>query len=183
MGWGFEKQNITESNNINKLLVILTGLLLSLIYIITFCYILLRLNYNLNERLMIIEQQNKTQDSLFNDMYYAVIDTGERKSFIVTVTTYNATKGQCDESPDRTSCNFKIDMNNPFKHRIIGLSRDLLDHFYYGEKVLLQNCGKYSGEYIVADCGNKRLVRTVDILINRNMIGGKFENAVIIKQE
>ena len=73
-------------------------------------------------------------------------------------------------------------MNNPFKHRLIGLSRDLLENFYYGEKVILKNCGKFDGEYTVMDCGNKRLIRTVDILINRNMIGGKFENAVLIKK-
>ena len=129
-----------------------------------------------------LKKQNNTQDSLFQDLYYSVIDTFEKKAFLVTVTTYNATKNQCDESPDRTACNFKIDMNNPFKHRLIGLSRDLLKDFYYGEHVILQNCGKYSGEYTVMDCGNKRLIRTVDILINRNMIGGKFENAVLIKK-
>ena len=129
-----------------------------------------------------LKKQNNTQDSLFQDLYYSVIDTFEKKAFLVTVTTYNATKNQCDESPDRTACNFKIDMNNPFKHRLIGLSRDLLENFYYGEKVILKNCGKFDGEYTVMDCGNKRLIRTVDILINRNMIGGKFENAVLIKK-
>lgn len=129
-----------------------------------------------------LKKQNNTQDSLFQDLYYSVIDTFEKKAFLVTVTTYNATKNQCDESPDRTACNFKIDMNNPFKHRLIGLSRDLLENFYYGEKVILKNCGKFDGEYTVMDCGNKRLIRTVDILINRNMIGGKFENVVLIKK-
>lgn len=143
--------------------------------------LLLRIHL-IKERINHLIIENKTQDSLFQNLYYSIIDSFEKKAFLVTATTYNATKNQCDNSPDRTACNFKIDMNNPFKHRIIGLSRDLLENFYYGEHVILQNCGKYSGEYVVADCGNKRLIRTVDILINRNMIGGKFENAVLIKK-
>ena len=126
-----------------------------------------------------LEKQNKIQDSLFNDMYYSVIDTFERTAFIVTATTWNPTKAQCDDSPDRTACNFLIDTLNPYKQRIIGLSNDLLPHFYYGEKVKLENCGRFSGYYTVVDCGAKRLVRTVDICIGRNVLGGKFNNVIL----
>jgi len=121
----------------------------------------------------------KEQDSLFKDMYYAVIDTFERTAFIVTVTTWNPTRKQCDNTPHITACNFLIDTINPSKHRIIALSNDLLEHFYYGEKVKLENCGKFSGYYTVADCSSKRLIRTVDICIGKNEFGGKFNNAIL----
>lgn len=158
---------MTNSNNVKSVLIIFWVVILSFLHI--------RQDDQINE----LRQTAQRQDSLFKDMYYGIFDTLEAKAFIVTVTTYHPVKWQCDDSPDRTSCNLKIDINNPYKHRYIGLSRDLLDHFYYGEKVILENCGKYSGEYIVADCGNRRLIRTVDILIGRNMVGGRFENAVI----
>lgn len=124
-----------------------------------------------------VEQEIK--DSLWTDMYYSVIDSFEKEAYLVTVTTWNPTKAQCDNSPDRTACNFKIDTINPYKQRIIGLSRDLLQDFYYGEKVKLENCGRFNGYYTVVDCGAKRLVRTVDICIGRNVLGGKFKNAVL----
>ena len=121
---------------------------------------------------------NKYNDSLYKDMYYSIIDSNEKESYLVTATTYNPTIHQCDSSPDRTACNNKIDLKNPYKHRYIGLSRDLAAEFYCGEKVQLINCGKFSGYYTIADLGNKRLVRTIDILIGKE-IGGKFKNVII----
>lgn len=128
----------------------------------------------------ILHQNNvdRVQDSLWNDMYYSIVDTFEKEAYLVTATTYNPTIHQCDSSPDRTACNNKIDLKNPYKHKYIGLSRDLAAEFYCGEKVQLINCGKFSGYYTIADFGNKRLVRTIDILVGKE-IGGKFKNVIL----
>jgi hypothetical protein len=136
-------------------------------------------NVTLNKEISKLEKKIETSDSLYNDMYYGVFDTFEKQSFIVTVTTWNPTKAQTDDSPNLTACGFRIDTINPYKQRIVGLSRDLLEHFYYGEKVIIENCGRFNGVYTVVDCGAKRLVRTVDICIGRNQLGGKFENVII----
>lgn len=130
-------------------------------------------------KIELMEIKINEQDSLFKDLYYSIVDTFEKSSFLVTATTWNPTKAQTDNSPHLTACGFKIDTLNPSKQRIIGLSRDLLEHFYYGEKVILENAGKFNGVYTVVDCGSKRLIRTVDICISRNELGGRFENVVL----
>lgn len=132
-----------------------------------------------------IQHENKLDNISYryDSMYYSIVDTFEKKSFLVTATTWNPTKAQTDDSPHLTACGFKIDTINPYKQKIIGLSRDLLEHFYYGQKVKLENCGKFNGIYTVVDCGNKRLVRTVDICIARNQLGGKFKNVILTKLE
>jgi len=135
--------------------------------------------YFLTKRVAKIEDVNKTQDSLFTDMYYAVIDTCEKDAFLATLTTYNASKGQTDNTPNLTSYQFKIDKKNPFSQRFIGLSRDLLEEFRYGEIVILENAGDYNGYYIVADCMNSRFIRSVDVLIGPKQKHTKIKNIVI----
>jgi hypothetical protein len=61
----------------------------------------------------------------------------------------------------------------------VGLSRDLLEEFRYGEIVELQNAGSYNGFYIVADCMNKRFLRYVDVLIGSKQKHIKMENVVL----
>jgi 3D (Asp-Asp-Asp) domain-containing protein len=126
-----------------------------------------------------IEKNDKKQDSLFNDMYYSVIDTFEKEAFLVTLTTYNPSKAQTDKSPNLTACNLKINTKNPYSQRYVGLSRDLLEEFRYGEIVELQNAGSYNGFYIVADCMNKRFLRYVDVLIGSKQKHIKMENVVL----
>jgi 3D (Asp-Asp-Asp) domain-containing protein len=126
-----------------------------------------------------VKEVNKIQDSLFNDMYYAVIDTNEKDAFLVTLTTYNASKLQTDDTPNLTSYQFKIDPKNPFSQRFIGLSRDLLEEFRYGEIVIVENAGIYNGYYIVADCMNNRFIRCVDILIGNKQKHTKLKNIVL----
>lgn len=143
--------------------------------ILTFLFLLSSQQNQINE----LKLSSKYKDSLYLELYNSIIDSVEKESYIVTVTTYLAVKGQTDNTPFITSCGLKIDPNNPSKHRYISLSRDLLGEFYYGEQVEIQNCGKFNGIYIVADCCNKRLLRTVDILIGRHTVGGKFKNVVL----
>jgi 3D (Asp-Asp-Asp) domain-containing protein len=104
---------------------------------------------------------NKTQDSLFLDLYYSIVDTFEKDAFLVTATTYNNTKEQCNKDYKTTASSLKIHS----KSKYIALSRDLLEEFPYGSLVTLENAGNYNGVYVVADCMNVRFLRHVDILI------------------
>lgn len=123
-----------------------------------------------------LEAKINYQDSLFKDFYYSIVDTFERDYFLITLTTYNAVKGQCDNSPNITASNLKVHS----KCRYIGLSRDLLETFPYGSLVQIENAGKFNGIYVVADCMNIRLFRHVDILIHNNK-HSKLLNAIITR--
>lgn len=107
---------------------------------------------------------NKLNDSLYESMYYSVIDTFEKDAFLVVATTYNASKTQCDATPLTTASLLRITERSKY----IALSRDLQEEFKYGEIVTLQNAGQYNGDYVVADCMNVRYVRSIDILIKNN---------------
>lgn len=109
------------------------------------------------------------------------IESLSQDSFCVTLTTYNATLQQTDASPFETSCGLKINQGNPQKQRFVALSRDLLNYFCYGDSIEISNCGKFNGKYVVADCTAKRLNNVVDVLINRNTVGGKFNKAILKK--
>ncbi len=88
------------------------------------------------------------------------------KPEIVTLTTYTASENETDSTPNITASGFKIDTNNPKRHRIIAVSRDLKKKLKFGSKVRIEGAGKYSGTYVVKDVMNKRYKKRIDILIN-----------------
>lgn len=98
----------------------------------------------------------------------------------VTATVYNAVPEQCNEDPSHTAFMFKLDLTNPYKHRIVALSRDLLTKYPKGTKIIIKGT-KYDGIYIVMDKMNKRWTNRIDILINKDMPIGKWENVKIEK--
>jgi len=73
-----------------------------------------------------------------------------------------------------------LDLSNPYKHRIIAVSRDLLRKFPMGTRVRIEGTS-YDGIYIVEDKMNKRYTKRIDILINIEMKIGKWENVKITK--
>lgn len=155
-------------------------------FLIYWCFILsliFTVFFHLLQSNEIMKQQIKINrlDSLYKDLYFSFVDSNEKLAFLVTATTFNATRNQCDDRFWETACQFKIDTLNPFKQRIISISRDLQSEFYFGEKVIIENCKdkKYNGEYTILDLGNARLVRTIDICINKNQLGGLFKNVVL----
>lgn len=85
---------------------------------------------------------------------------------IVTVTTYSITEAETDSTPLLTASGFKINPNNPKKHRIIAVSRDLKRKYRFGQKVKITNAGKYNGVYVVRDLMHPRWKKKIDILIN-----------------
>ena len=102
--------------------------------------------------------------------------------YVVTATVYHAVAGQCDDSPLVTASGAKISSaESAYDHRYIAVSRDLLDVFPYGTIVEVSGCGELDGEWVVADTMNRRYKGYIDLLINPDMKGNKWEGARIKK--
>jgi 3D (Asp-Asp-Asp) domain-containing protein len=85
---------------------------------------------------------------------------------VVTLTTYSVSEGETDTTPLITASGFKINPNNPKRHRIIAVSRDLKRKYKFGEKVRIEGAGKYNGIYTIRDLMHPRWKKKIDILIN-----------------
>lgn len=99
----------------------------------------------------------------------------------VTLTTYAPTEGETDSTPHLTASGFKIDKDNPKKHRIIAVSRDLKKKWPFGTKVRIKKAGKYNGIYTVKDVMNKRYKNRIDILIGEDDKQTTINNVKITK--
>lgn len=102
-------------------------------------------------------------------------------AYIVTATVYHAVEGQCDNTPLVTACGKNINPEDPYSHRYLAVSRDLLDVFPYGTEVVVSGAGDYDGIWLVADTMNKRFSGYIDFLINEDMKGGKWVGVRIKK--
>ena len=101
-------------------------------------------------------------------------------SFTVTATVYHAVPEQCNADPGHTASMFKLDLRNPYKHRVLAVSRELRKHFPYGTKVIVSGTNsRYDGIWTVEDTMNKRFTRRIDFLINKGMPLGKWHNVTI----
>lgn len=106
----------------------------------------------------------------------------EREVYVVTATVYHAVPEQCDSDCLVTASGASISSaESAYDHRYIAVSRDLLDVFPYGTMVEVSGCGELDGVYTVADTLNKRYKGYIDILINPDMKGGKWEGVRIKK--
>ena len=100
---------------------------------------------------------------------------------IVTLTTYSVTEEETDDSPNITASGFEIDEDNPKKHRIIAVSRDLKRKLKFGEKVILSNAGRFNGVWYVRDLMNSRFRNKIDVLINEDDKQTKMFGVVLKK--
>lgn len=108
----------------------------------------------------------------------------EVEVYVVTATVYHAVEGQCDESPLVTASGAKISSaDTAYDHRYIAVSRDLLDVFPYGTIVEVSGCGELDGVWVVEDTMNKRYNGYIDLLINPDMKGNKWNGVRIKKVE
>ena len=104
--------------------------------------------------------------------------------YLVTATVYHAVPEQCDSDCLVTASGAKISSTeSAYDHRYIAVSRDLLDVFPYGTKVEISGCGELDRIYEVQDTMNRRYKGYIDILINPDMKGGKWEGVRIRKVE
>ena len=111
-----------------------------------------------------------------------VIVERESEIYVVTATVYHAVEGQCDDSPLVTASGAAISSaESAYEHRYLAVSRDLLDVFPYGTMVEVSGCGELDGRWVVADTMNRRYKGYIDLLINPDMKGGKWEGVRIRK--
>ena len=121
-------------------------------------------------------------DVVVEEVEREVIVERESEVYVVTATVYLAVKGQCDATPLVTASGAKINSaESAYEHRYLAVSRDLLDVFPYGTMVEISGCGELDGRWVVADTMNKRYKGYIDLLINPDMKGGKWEGARITK--
>ena len=104
-------------------------------------------------------------------------------SYTVTATVYNPVSKQCDSTPLITADSSNIDLTKLENGEIrwIAVSRDLLEHFNYGEKVMISGHDDISGIYEIHDTMNRRYNRCIDILMPSSKTTGKWENVTIEK--
>ena len=102
--------------------------------------------------------------------------------YVVTATVYHAVPEQCDSDCLVTASGAAISSaESAYEHRYLAVSRDLLDVFPYGTKVEVCGCGELDGEWIVVDTMNRRYKGYIDLLINPDMKGGKWEGVRVRK--
>lgn len=109
----------------------------------------------------------------------------EKVTAKVTVTMYNAVRGQCDSSPLITADNSKINPRKASEHRWIAMSRDQLSRwgglFNYGDRVKITGTDHKDGIYEVRDTMNPRYTKRIDILETSGTKMYKFYNITIEK--
>ena len=110
-----------------------------------------------------------------------------RISYTVTVTTYNPTRQQCDSTPHITADGTRINPRKASSYRYIALSRNLLKRwggpFDYGDFVVIEGAGIYSGVYQVKDTMNPRFTNRVDILRSSGSKHFKYTNVTLYRQD
>lgn len=110
------------------------------------------------------------------------VEVESEVTYVVTATVYHAVAEQCDSDCLVTASGRRIvSAERAYEHRYLAVSRDLLDVFPYGTKVVVSGCGELDGEWTVADTLNKRYKGYIDLLINPDMKGGKWEGVRIKK--
>lgn len=98
-------------------------------------------------------------------------------------TVYNAVAGQCNPDYGRTASMFRLNIKNPYSHRIIAIERTMMDKYglQMGDVVYLEGVGKYDGVWQVQDKMNKRFsgMDKIDLLVNGGTKTGKWDNVKI----
>ena len=104
-------------------------------------------------------------------------------SFNVTVTTYNPTKAQCDDTPNITADGTHFKTWKASSYRYVALSRDLLSRwggpFEYGDYIIIEGTGDRDGVYQVRDTMNPKWTNRVDILTTNSKF--KYNNITMYK--
>jgi len=98
----------------------------------------------------------------------------------VHATVYNPVHAQTNSDPSHTATIFYLDLKNPYKHKQIAVSRDLLKQVPYQSKLVVKGTA-YDGVYIIEDTMNKRYTNRIDLLINLEMRIGSWKDVTITK--
>ena len=105
--------------------------------------------------------------------------------FDVTITMYNAVKGQTDDTPNQTADGTIINPARASEYRYVALSRDLIARwggpFEYGDYVIIKGTTGYDGIYQVRDTMASKFINRVDILRTEGSKHFRFENATLYR--
>lgn len=110
-------------------------------------------------------------------------------AYTVTATVYSAQKQQTDSEPFITADNSRITRHYSSKNRWMALSRDMLQNwggkFAFGDSVEVSGISpELDGTYVIHDTMNRRMHRTIDLLVSaKEDIYGKWDNVKIVKIE
>ena len=103
---------------------------------------------------------------------------------VVSATCYNAVVKQTNKDVSHTASMFDLDLDNPYLHRIVAISRDLESKgFHMGDIIMVCGTGVYDGLWIINDRMNKRFFNKIDFLVNTCMTTDRWSNINIIKQQ
>ena len=120
---------------------------------------------------------NQFKDSVLREAGY----------YKVTATVYNPVVSQCDSSPLITADMSEINPDELMSGNIkwVALSRDLLEHFSYGDRIYVHSDSDSSinGIYEVHDTMNIRYTNYIDILKPVDQKYGKWNDVVIKRIE
>ena len=108
-----------------------------------------------------------------------VEDIHRNDTITVTATCYNATVAQCNDDPTTTAFGYRINLNRPFSHKYIAISRDLEEYFSPGDTVIVRGTFVYDGYWIVADRMNVRWERKIDFLVREGQHTDLYRNVTI----
>ena len=104
-------------------------------------------------------------------------------SYKVTVTTYNPTIHQCDDTPHITADGTHFKTWKATEYRYVALSRDLLSRwggpFNYGDYIVIEGTGDRDGVYQVRDTMNPKWTNRVDILTTNSRF--RYDDVVMYK--
>jgi len=104
-------------------------------------------------------------------------------SYKVTVTTYNPTIHQCDDTPHITADGTHFKTWKATSYRYVALSRDLLSRwggpFNYGDYIIIEGTGDRDGVYQVRDTMNPKWTNRVDILTTNSRF--RYDDIVMYK--
>ena len=104
-------------------------------------------------------------------------------AYQVTVTTYNPTIHQCDDTPHITADGTHFKTWKASSYRYVALSRDLLSRwggpFNYGDYIVIEGTGDKDGVYQVRDTMNPKWTNRVDILTTNDRF--RYDNITMYK--
>ena len=129
------------------------------------------------------QEKKNLQDKIWELEKNCDIKYSNKISYKVTVTTYNPTKEQTDDTPDITADGTKINIWKASQYRYVALSRDLLSRwggpFNYGDYIVIEGTGSRDGVYQVRDTMNPKWTNRVDILTTNSRF--KYKNITMYK--
>ena len=105
--------------------------------------------------------------------------------FKVTATMYHPVESQTDSTPDQLASGIYIKPSRASSYRFVALSRDLLARwggpFDYGDYVVIEGAGDYSGIWKVQDTMSPKFSKRIDFLCSPGTPEFKYDTVTLYK--